>query len=330
MPSLMFRSPFLPLVLCCLGSMVTSAAARAPTATLQVESAPGCPDAARLIEAVETRLCRDVFVETPPSTFAVLVRFEDDGEHALAHVELRERTGASLGRRTLYAERQSCASLLRPVALAVALLVDSPQNESVITLPPEPPPAPTAIEASSRERIEETTWHIDVELGAAANLGAYGPLSIGGTFAAGVHAPELIELRARAQLTSSEAGISPERVAIVAFGGSLDVCLGDDLSPDVALGACAGASVFLVRGSGRGLLMVRSVELTNIALEATARLRVRLHQALWASLEVGAEIPLLRARFAYLAEGEIQSAWEPWPIAPLVRIGLLIRLPDPS
>jgi hypothetical protein len=117
---------------------------------VRAEGADTCADVVALEAAVSDRLGRNPFAADASRDIEVVVSREP--RRWTAGVFVREGTGALVGTRRLESNEESCAAILEPTALAIALSIDpeaalrSPTavpRPPAPPLPPAPPPAPS-------------------------------------------------------------------------------------------------------------------------------------------------------------------------------------------
>ena len=116
---------------------------------VELPGAESCGGAGAVARAVEQRLGRPALVSPAAAAFSIEGRAERSGAGLRAVLVLRDRTGATLGKRDLESALADCSELREKVALAVALMVDPdavllppPQATAAPALTPTPPGAP--------------------------------------------------------------------------------------------------------------------------------------------------------------------------------------------
>lgn len=117
-------------------------------ASLRIESAPQCIPARALEDRVEAQLGRVVFVANPDVLVTLRMQAERDVLSLVIALTLPD--GTPLGLRTLRTTGTDCRALDDELALVLALLIDLPEQEIALLIPPEPAPAATL------ERTTET------------------------------------------------------------------------------------------------------------------------------------------------------------------------------
>jgi hypothetical protein len=288
-----------------------------PVATLrwQVDPAPErCPEQARFSGGVEARLGRSVFRPASPSTHTLEARIVEAGGpeeptpgRFRGSLRLLAPDGAPIGTRELDSTATGCGELVDALALAAALMLDYRERE-IAAPAPRPKPAPF--------------WGL-----AARATGAVGFLP----------SPALgagLELRGRAFRLPPvylQATLWPDRERRVEGSGARAGALlaGLGLCPlGLVRGAlegalCAGATAGWMRTRGVALDVTRDERPFHVALDARARLGVRIAGPVWLEAELGAAVPLRRLRLAYLDPRAAGGGREVYRAAPIAGLGAL-------
>lgn len=217
-----------------------------------------CPSADALRAAVERLLGRAVFqADDADIQLDVAVVRGENGRGA--RLTLARRDGTLVGTRELSSESASCAALLEPLALVVALLIDLPRDHVSLTLPtPRPSPTdvtrvappPTAPPSPSAHPSAPT---LDVAIGVEGALGWLPGTPLGPTAELGVRILDDVRLVARTAAYvpwNSTAAIGGLRLSAVslALGGAWRAL--DDDDAVLELGLAVGAGWFHAESTG--------------------------------------------------------------------------------
>lgn len=268
-------------------------------------SGANCSGKAQLGKKVEEVLGHSVFV--PEGCDKVMVgSLQKNGEAApwVARLRIEAPDGTLLGSRELESKNPSCSALTEPVALVVALMIESTKVHASLNIEAQPIPAP-------RSDAEATPVHLS-----AALNGTWGVLN---TLALGPELGVLFSLNrfvsARVPLAAwfparSVAGTREGRFWGVQSGAALCAEANRGGVPQIAL--CAGARAGLLHGTGSGLDYNLSVSRPFAQAELQMLGVVPLSATLGFFLQVGAGMPLVRPRFVYLdADGDHHQVHQP-------------------
>jgi hypothetical protein len=295
-----------------------------PTAVLEVDTVPpDCPEAHALEAAVEARLGRDAIVPAPPSTFRIRVTIPAGAPPLVAHVVLEETAAGVIGERTLRIETTDCAALVTPLALVVALLVETPRREAEIRLPPPAPPSGRAPPRAA----PVAPWRSVPELQLGVLAGVHGPLAGGAALAVAIEAPGALSVRVRTEVVTTDLGVSATHASVRAARVELAGCALLHRGLRASSQVCFGVAAALVRAEGLALDQAAQSELPAADIGAAAWLALLLTGPFWLTGELGAVVPAVRTRFVYRMGETERVAWKSWAIAPIVRIGVALRLP---
>ena len=119
-----------------------------------------CPDEASLREAVLARLGYDPFDDEAPRVLRARVRRSPHavGGSLVAHIELRDATGAVQGERNLQGAGSDCTELATAMAIAISLGID-PLSATEPRAPTPPPPAAAPVASNPPVEHAESSEH---------------------------------------------------------------------------------------------------------------------------------------------------------------------------
>lgn len=285
-------------------SIAAPGAAAAPRVHLEWTTPLGsmCPTRATLDDDVE-QLTGQGFVSDVSAADVRVVGQVERGELALiAHIEAHTADGTPLGTRELRANVDDCASLRRPLAMVLALLVDQPI---------QPRPAlgyALGVEvAAITGLMPRTTGSVGVNafiapvpwLGVRAQLGYLWPM-----------------------IAETPAG-SGARLS--ALGGALALCPRLLRSQDTTLWLCAGAQSGATFARPRGLVehSTQRLAFADALAELTGSLRVFRGVRLW--LSGGPTLALMRPELYFeRSDGSRVSVQRAAQVGAIFRFGLTI------
>lgn len=345
----MRRAHVLAFAALALGAAAAPARAETPRRSslswVRLEGAEACVSTQALARAVEERLGRAAFV--PPSEADVSVEGRVERGKPVrgaplfrAHLEVRDPRGALLGTRVLEAVG-SCDALTRPVALALAVMIDPAAALGGKPPPAPPPPAPpppaapgsvvlvTQPAPAQRKRREE--WRFETTAAFAVAAGLVPGLGAGLVGATALRTP-LVPLSAGATLTyvfengRSAAGAPGTTlgVSLLRVGGHLCPL---ELERGVFVGSlCGGAGLDVLfhraRPSASGAEASFSVD-----LGAVARLTARLFGPFAAGLGATLLVPLVRDDLGFADAAGFHGAFRLSPVGGVLDAGLGARIP---
>ncbi|HEY6877801.1 MAG TPA: hypothetical protein VI299_07265 [Polyangiales bacterium] len=285
-------------------SLTASAAADAPRVYLEWKAPRGsmCPTRATLDEDVAQLTGRGFTPEPALAEVHVLGRVERGELELIAHIEAHTADGAPLGTRELRADIDDCASLRRPLAMVLALLVDQPIQ-----------PGPSL------------AYEVGVEVAAVVGLL---PRATGSIGASAFVAP-LAGLGVRAQVSylwpvaaETETG-SGARMS--GAGGALALCPRLLRSHDATLWLCAGARSGVLFARPRGLVdhETRRLAFADALAELTGSMRMSRTVMVWFS--GGPTLALIRPDlFLERTDGTRVSVQRASQVGAIFRFGLTI------
>lgn len=290
-------------------------AAEAPTVALRYRASRACPSEAQLAREVDAMLGRSAFVAG--GAFVLDVDVATDPTHA--QITLVGPDGATLGLRRVEIDG-ACRSLLGPLALVVALLVELPaeRTEVRITLPshvapdvaPEEAPEVTR-EGSAVEVVaaEQTVAREAAEQGLPTSLALLGGVELGlgpepaALVGLGLGVAPLRELALHldlialpfAVLQGAEVGLERSTIA-----GFFDVCVsawGGRMEPSLAF--CADVGFGASFGSGRQLDVGRTAVVAWLVAGAALRMQVPIDATWFVGGWLRAGANLVQPTFVY-------------------------------
>jgi hypothetical protein len=279
----------------------------------QSAGAETCIDRPALVERVERTVGRRVFVEQGRGEATLQGRIgpRPHGEGWL--VVLEERSAAEPPfRRELAIAASDCRRLDEAIVLVVALMVDSTQSATPLSIPA--PPEPVA-----------------VALGPDFAL-AYGMLpgaAVGFGLASDFTVPPLWPI------ALSTHGWPVSQALQDGAGGKLWAwTLGAALCPALAgasswtLSGCVGITGGSIDSSGTGLDVARSTTRAYAQGELRVGLRFRIAGPFFGALEAGGAVPFARDTYTYTqADGGVQQVFQTEAVIPLGHARVEIRVP---
>ena len=337
-----------------------------PNARLELSKGPEteqCVDRQSLARAVEARLQRRVFVTRSPATLSLKVSITRERRGWSAALTLYDGAGGLLGRRSLVTEAAHCSALDDPLALVVALLVDSPLERLRDDREAEAAPrAPGASAGSDRAPLTVSTprsdagsessaspsepprsirlprdapaprepWRFRLSAAANAAIGVLPGLAPGIELGFAAQGPKLPELRLFAAAYAPREQRRPGADAGARFDA---LTLGFELCPlQLILGAarwfgCAGQSLGRLRAAAFGFDDNLSSSRMTYALLARSGVQFDLTARWAARVAVRAELPLARQVFGYGArEGGQRDLYEPSAVSGGLDFGIVVNL----
>lgn len=304
---------------------------------LTVQYGPGaeaCLAAPALKRSVEKRLKRTVFVEPDRAALRFVVSFQKQGEDTEARIDVASIDGTPRGSRSLVTHKH-CSSLDDSLALSVALLVDQPPEPE--EAPPSPSPSTTPVAAPAappRRTPTPITLPADVEAPREPWHAAFGvtALAIWGAVPAvapGVALYLRVLPRHFAPVTLQGEWIAPQSVSRDATSGArfrllraaLALCPTLVEGTERSLGVCVGQKLGWLDVAGYGFDHDGRERRLSYALNVGGEGRLRLFAPISARAYLGAELPLVRDRFASGGNNPSQL-FRPSPVSLAGEIGL--------
>lgn len=283
------------------------------TASLRVAS-EGCLPAEALEARVEAQLGRRVFVQEPAGDVVVtLQQALEEGGIAIS-LELRTPEGQRLGLRTLRAEGSDCRALDDELVLVLALLIDLPEEEILLMIPPAPPP----LEVASVSPLEGAVWvagtpTIDALPGAALALRAGAEITLF----------RLLSLEAGFGITlPASAAQGDAGASFWAWSLRLGGCMEHRIDI-IGLGGCAAAQVGMLQSAGFGLDV--NEDATRLWVDVALSLRMALRLGpVEVRLAPGVLVPITRDAFTYFDGLATQTLHRAAVVVPALDIVLAI------
>lgn len=282
--------------------------------------APGaesCTSGEALKRAAEAQLQRQAFV--PPDEAQVLVRGRvvptDDLHGFEAQLFLVAGDGSVLGQRVLRSDRPDCASLDQPLALVIAVAVD--------TLRAQP--------KSSLRIVSRRSWHAELapfavfEWGLLPNLGA----GVGLDVALAPPSHWLLDVTFAGWPVSNRAAVPAGRGAdFTAYLGGFFLCPPLGRNADVKVRACLGVEAGRVVGTGVAFDISRPRSGWVVGPEARLGVVWPLGRRVAFETRIGVTVPVVRDAFTYTDEfRQEQPVYRPAPVLLMLDFGLPLRIP---
>lgn len=271
-----------------------------------------------LARAVEERLGRTVFVSAAQADVSVEGRIEPKAKGGHAVITLRDAGGALLGTRELARDEKSCDAMREPLALVIAVMIDSdaalgprPVPPAPTPTAPEPPPAhapplPTVIVERERvyvpapARARSAPWRLEASAAAITSLGLVPGAPIGAYVGGIIEPPRFIGLEGYAALwpfgSKSTDGGGSVAFQLAYVGGAL--CLLRLHTETVHLYGCLGMQVGVLRSDGTSLAVPASATFHPVVNEAAeGRLSVKVVGPFVFRTGVALIVPIVRDHF---------------------------------
>jgi hypothetical protein len=282
---------------------------------------PSCPTRSEVVAKVEEVLGRPSR-DTAPCNRIVKGSIAPNARGAgwVARLGLEAADRATLGQRELSSENPSCHALLEPVALVIALMLESAKDYVSLRVAPEPVVAPPAIDGQPRllrasAAIGFVSGFLDsVALGPELGFGT--PLAERWS----------LHLHGNGWFPTSSASGRAGRFWGALAGASF--CF-DSSQRGPRAAACVSSSAGVLHGSGSGLdyELSTSRPYAQAALQLIGVLPVRRGFALFA--QFGAGVPFIRPRFVYVdADGAGQQLHRPAAVVAFGAVGVEITAPS--
>jgi hypothetical protein len=284
-------------------------------------AAGGCIDEATLVATVERTLDQPVF--HGPSAIAATLEGDvvrtDTGYDA--KIVLRGVDG-TVSERTIGTTSDDCARLDDSIAVVVAMMVDGvrePTAPSTLRVPPEPPRSVSHPHASIAG---------DVEAGAALAIGLLPDASPGAYVRADVAFAKRWSIGLAAYgFAPSDAMALGSGAHISAWTGEVAGCGAPFLSSRVALHACVALGAGFTDATPIALSGGSETRLPIMYDGVTLDLDVRIAGPVWLRTRASLWNPfVVPSYYFYGADGARHDLPGPWPIEPVLSIGLAARI----
>jgi hypothetical protein len=214
------------------------------------------------------------------------------------------------GERTIRRRGASCATVLEPLALVAALLLDAVQERATYSLPE------TGLDATPPR-----AWRVHASAGALAMVELI-PGVAPGALVAPPDAPA-IELGLAVLPESAASG--PPGASFHAAWATLGVCGELALLDWLWLDGCGAIVGGAVLARGRGGAVDREAIVPHVAIEGSLGLEAMLVGPLGLSVSVGAQIPLIVPTYAFDAGDDDVVVHRPWPVVPFGAFSVIVR-----
>ncbi len=300
---------------------------------LELSAPPECISDAELSAAVALILERSVWAESDEAQFIVRTQIEmDASQEWVIRIELVDPHERVVGRRQAHRRGGSCRSLDRMLAVIIAMIIDLPELETSLRLPPpepelEVPPLarttlPPAEVTSDARRLE-----LRIAAGGTVSVGLVPEIGVGAALSFALKPaanwPAMV-LEAR-MLAPSEQHEFGRGAVFTLMDAHLGLCPEFDIE-FVRLGGCAdlGAGALLVTPFG-----FADTEASFASPLVTARVQAfgaLLLRPVELRIAAGLEIPLLHERFVRDGGTPLQTTlFEMTPVAFIsaIQLGLV-------
>ena len=303
--------------------------------------AEACLAEGQLKRSVEKRLKRRVFVPAAEASLRLDVSFIKTADGTEARIALASIDGTLRGTRSLVTPGH-CSALDDSLALSVALMVDQPPDEEpapkpavpgqseadagssrAAPAPATPKPKPTTIAIPPDVAAPREPWHARF---GAAGVAAWGLLpAIRPALALYFKLvprhifPIALQGEGFWPATAERDAASGARFHLLRAGLSLCPALAEE--PDFGLSACLGQKLGWLQVDGYGFDHDRSERRLTYALTLGGEGRLRLFTPVSLRGYLGAEVPVLRDRFASGGR-DASTLFSPSPVAVSGEIGL--------
>lgn len=265
-------------------------------------TAAGCPTEAQISGAVRALVGHQVF-RGRDCSLVVEGHFErrPAGAGWSAVVRLDRQDKKVTGTRRLESSDLRCGALQGPTALAIALMVESEEQEEVAMALPDAPP-PTAASRSVATAVPDSSgWQVRGSLGARGESGLLPGSALGLRFGISFLSPSFwsVELHGSA-LFPRTAEVNGRGGAFWAWRAGLSWCPDFNRNRRGRVGICAGLLGGAVTGQGQGLDYEFSSARPWLGSELRGVGALQVMRTLAVYGEFGASLGLARARFVYL------------------------------
>jgi hypothetical protein len=284
---------------------------------------PRCIDEAGLARTVESTLGRPVLHAEAPAAAIIEGRIDAaaSGKGFRASITMRSPSGEIISERAVTTPASSCDRLDEAVALIVALMVDSVQEESGQPAPATPPEAESLRVAPEPPRAPKPS--VEGEIGGALTMGllpgvapsAYARLSLA------------VE---RASLSVAAQGLPPSRTAehgpsarIHAWAFDVDGCYALTDRASWRILGCALVGVGWMDATPFGTDRTESVVHPLVFGGASIEGAWRLDAALWLHVRSALWSPFESPEYFFQGRaGESHTVFRPWAVAPSLSLGV--------
>jgi hypothetical protein len=294
------------------------------------DAAELCPDDGQFAAKVEKHLGRSpakAAAESRRRFVARIYRLPDDPSTWSADLEIRDKAGHVVGKRSLSKSGETCQTIADALALITALTLSNLALSEPVS-PAPPPLQPVAAAASAPEpgnpsldRARPVRPHrlaVAVDGGLAVAAGLLPRLAAGGGGRVLVAPPGWPAFYVSFDAWPEQRRLlSPDQGAVLGVWtlGS-GVCWLRLPSSNWAYGFCAGADLRRLHASGFGFSGPEASQRWLVDLVASGHVQVRLARGLYSTFGLQLLVPLTRGEIDYQsATGQAQEMWKSWPVS---------------
>ena len=242
-----------------------------------------------------------------------------------AELEIRDKAGHVLGKRTLSKSGETCKTIADALALVTALTLSNLALPEPVSPAPAPPPPPVAAastpgpgDSSPDKAMQPHRLAVAVDGGLAVAAGLLPRLGAGGGGRVLVAPPGWPALYVSFDAWPEQRRfLSPDQGAVLGVWtlGS-GVCWLRLPSSTWTYGLCAGADLRRLHASGFGFAGPEASQRWLVDLVPGGHVQVRLARGLSSTFGLQLLVPVTRGEIDYQsATGETQEMWKSWPVS---------------
>lgn len=284
------------------------------------DGASSCLSQKELVQAVETRLGRSVFVDAAQADLIAEVRARRAGGRFVVDVDLFDRGHAALGERQLSTRAPHCSALDDSLALVLSLAADAPPPQAAVRAPepapsqPPPPFVPTPIAIPASTHAPRLGARFEPSLGVGLLFGpvpgAVAGLELGITVRAGAFWPVSLHAAGWWPRTHGAGGERGARFSAKSL--QLGVCPWEGSLRELSLRACVLQWFGRITARGFGFDEDQRSERWAVALGAGTTVGHRFGPVL-VSVDGALLVPPVRRRYFFADVAETTTIHEePW------------------
>lgn len=275
---------------------------------LELSAPPECISDAELSATVALILERPVWIAPSEAQFIVRTAIDmidmDTSHEWVVRIELVDPHERVIGRRQAHRRGGSCRSLDRMIAVIVAMIIDLPELETRLRLPPPepeqelPPPARAAPPILAEEVSGSRQFELRIAVGGTVSLGLVPEIGAGGVLALALKPAVgwpaiLLEARMLAPSEQHELG---RGAAFTLMDAHLGLC--PEFDVDIfRLGGCAGIGAGALWVTPFGFASAEAGFSSPLVTARAQAIGALLLRPLELRITVGIEVPLLHERF---------------------------------